>query len=189
MAEIHPVLKNRQSRRHFNGVPPEPEKIEAMLEAFRWAPSSNNRQPWRIIVVRSPEAHKRFDACLSETNLQWATAAPVKMIILGHPEEQPERNGQQRYLLDLGLAIETLLIQGCALGLTAHAMAGWDEEKALANFHVPKPFRVGALFAVGYPGTLDGLHPEVVKKEQAPPARKSPDEIFFWDDFGQKGKA
>ena len=189
MADIHPVLKNRQSRRSFSSQPVEPEKLETLLEAFRWAPSSNNRQPWRIVVVRSPDAHKRFDECLSESNRQWATAAPVKMIILGHPEEQPERNGQQRYLLDVGLAIENLLIQGCALGLTSHAMAGWEEEKVIELFHVPKPFRVAALFAVGYPGKLDELHPDVQKKEQAPPSRKPPEEIFFWDDFGKKGKA
>ncbi|MEK6711366.1 MAG: nitroreductase family protein [Nitrospinota bacterium] len=189
MVEIHPVLKSRQSRRSFSPQPIEPEKLETLLEAFRWAPSSNNRQPWRIIVVRSRDAHRRFDECLSETNLQWATAAPVKMIILGHPEEQPERNGQQRYLLDVGLAIENLLIQGCALGMTAHAMTGWDEAKVLKLFNVPKPFRVAALFSVGYPGKFEDLHPEVQEKEKKPSTRKSQDEIFFWDDFGQKGRA
>ena len=32
---MHPLIKNRRSRRDFNGEPPEPEKLEAMLEAFR----------------------------------------------------------------------------------------------------------------------------------------------------------
>ena len=188
MVEIHPVLRSRQSRRDFNGVPPEPEKVACLLEAFRWAPSSNNRQPWRIIVVRSPEAHEKFAECLNEGNRQWATAAPMKMIILGNPEEQPERFGQQRWLLDVGLAIENLLIQGCELGLTAHAMAGWDEDTVLKIFDVPEPFRVAALFAVGYPGKLEDLHPDVQAKEKKPPTRKPIKEIVFWDDFGKAGK-
>ena len=137
MAEIHPVLKGRQSRRSFSGVPPEPEKLEALIEAFRWAPSSGNKQPWRLIVVRSPEAHVKFDACLIESNRAWAPAAPVKIIILGNPEEQPERFGQDRWLLDCGLATRNMLIQGCDLGLTVHAMGGWEEEPVLKNFNAP----------------------------------------------------
>lgn len=185
---MHPLIKNRRSRRDFNGEPPEPEKLEAMLEAFRWAPSSNNRQPWRVIVVRSKEAHEKFDACLNEGNRQWATAAPIKMVILGNPEEQPARFGQDRWLLDVGMALENLLLQGSDLGLTVHAMAGWDEAKALENFSVPEPFRVAALFAVGYPGKTEDLHPEVRAKENKPPARKDPAEIFFQDSFGQGAK-
>ena len=186
---MHPLIKNRRSLRAFNGVPPEPEKIEALLEAFRWAPSSNNRQPWRVIVVESESAQAKFNECLSEGNLQWATAAPLKMIILGNPEEQPERNGQDRYLLDVGMALENLLLQGSDFGLTVHAMAGWDEPKVLENFGIPAPFRVAALFAVGYPGKTEDLHPEVQAKDNKPPARKDPAEIFFRDAFGKAGKA
>ncbi len=107
---------------------------------------------------------------------------------MGNPEEQPERFGQQRWLLDVGLAIENLLIQGCELGLTAHAMAGWDEDTVLKVFNVPEPLRVAALFTVGYPGKLEDLHPDVQAKEKKPPTRKSLEEIVFWDDFGKAGK-
>lgn len=182
---MHPLIKNRRSLRAFNGVPPEPEKLEALLEAFRWAPSSNNRQPWRVIVVESEEAQAKFNECLNEGNRQWAAAAPLKMIILGNPEEQPERNGQDRYLLDVGMALENLLLQGSDFGLTVHAMAGWDEQKVFESFGIPEPFRVAALFAVGYPGKTEDLHPDVQAKDNKPPARKDPAEIFFLDSFGQ----
>jgi nitroreductase len=29
-------------------------RIYPLLEAFRWAPSSYNRQPWRIVLVTDP---------------------------------------------------------------------------------------------------------------------------------------
>ena len=182
---MHPLIKNRRSLRAFNGVPPEPEKIEAMLEAFRWAPSSGNRQPWRVIVVESESAQEKFNECLSEGNRQWAAAAPLKMIILGNPEEQPGRRGQDRYLLDVGMALENLLLQGSDFGLTVHALAGWDEQKVFESFGIPEPFRVAALFAVGYPGKIEDLHPDVQAKDNKPPARKDPAEIFFRDSFGQ----
>ena len=189
MVDIHPVLKNRKSGIAFSDEPLAPEKLEALLEAFRWAPSSGNKQPWRIIVVKTPEAHRKFDEALGDNNKKWATEAPVKMIILGNPEEQPDRFGQTRWLLDVGLALENMLIQGCDLGLTVHAMAGWDEEKVLKNFNIPEPFRVAALFSVGEPGKVEDLTPEMQEKANRPAVRKPLEEFVFWDDFGKAAKA
>jgi nitroreductase len=187
MVDIHPVLRHRRSGVAFSKQPLEAEKLEAMLEAFRWAPSSRNAQPWRVVVVRTPEAHQKFDEGLSENNQKWATEAPVKMIILGNPEEQPDRNGQNRWLLDVGLALENLLIQGCDLGFTVHALAGWDEATILKNFNIPEPFRVAALFAVGYPGRVEELSEEMQQKANQPAVRKPLTEIVFWDAFGKAG--
>ena len=176
-------LKNRRSKRDFNGVPPKPDELNALLEAFRWAPSGSNKQPWRVIVTQSEESNNAFDECLNEGNRQWAAEAPTKMIILGNPEEQPERNGLQRWLIDVGMALQNLLLQGSALELTVHAMAGWDEEKILEKFKIPAPYRVVALFAVGYPGNFEDLPPEVQEKDKKPSTRKSLSEFVFYDNF------
>ena len=189
MVEILPEIKNRRSSYSFTKAPVSAEMIDTMVEAFRWAPSSANKQPWRLIIVQGEEAHKRHDACLSENNVKWATEAPVKMVIIGSPEEQPDRHGQQRWLLDLGLAIENLLIQGSAMGLAVHAMVGWDEPKLLEAFHVPDTFRVAALFAVGHPGKIEDLSPEMQEKASRPPSRRPVEEIVFWDDFGKSQKS
>ncbi len=111
------------------------------------------------------------------------------MIIIGNPEEQPQRFGMDRWPLDVGLALENLLIQGCDLGLTVHAMAGWDEDKVRANFNIPDPFRVAALFSVGEPGRVEALSEEMQAKANRPAVRKPLEEIVFWDDFGKAGKA
>ena len=187
MADIHPVLRNRTSGISFSKEPLSSEKLELMLEAFRWGPSSANKQPWRIVVVRSPEAHAKFDEGLSDNNKKWATEAPVKMIVIGNPEEQPPRFGQDRWLLDVGLALENLLIQGCDLGLTVHAMAGWDEDTIRKNFNIPDPYRVAALFAVGEPGRFEDLSEEMQAKTSRPNVRKEPGEIFFYDGFDKPG--
>lgn len=49
--EIHPVIKKRWSPRSFQADKPvEPEKLQRIFEAARWAPSSFNEQPWRFVV-------------------------------------------------------------------------------------------------------------------------------------------
>ena len=185
MADIHPLLRNRTSGLSFSPEPLNSKTLETLLEAFRWGPSSRNAQPWRIVVVRTPEAHQKFDDALSENNQKWATQAPVKMIILGNPEEQPDRDGQSRWLLDIGLALENLLLQGCELGLTVHALAGWDENAVLTSFNIPSPFRVAALFAVGHPGKVEELSEELQQRAKQPQVRKPLEEFVFWEAFGQ----
>lgn len=182
--DILDVLRNRRSQRHFNGRPLEQQQIDLLIEAFRWAPSSQNRQPWRLIFAVSPEARAGFDDALSDGNRKWATAAPVKIVMIGTPDEQPDRNGLNAWMLEVGIAIENMLIQGCAIGLTMHAMAGWDEQKLLKSFRIPPPFRVAALGVAGYPGKVEDLPEDVRAKDLAPRVRKAVGEIAFRDAFG-----
>ena len=183
-ADILKPLRERRSDRHFTQRPLEPHVIASLVEAVRWAPSSNNRQPWRLILAQSAEASAKFVDALSDSNKRWAHAAPLKIVLLGNPEEQPDRDGQNRWLLDCGLALENLLVQGYAMGLTAHAMQGWVEQKVLANFNVPAPYRVAALVGVGYRGRVEDLPPDVAEKDLKPRTRRAPGEIAFTDTFG-----
>lgn len=177
------VLINRRSDRHFADRPLEPGVADTLFEAFRWAPSSNNRQPWRLLVAQSPEAVRTWDDALSEGNRAWATVAPLKLVLVGNPAEQADRDGLQCFMLDCGLALENLLVQGCAMGLTAHAMVGWDAGKVTAGFAIPAPMRPVALVAVGYRGRVEDLAPEVREKDLRPRTRRAVDEIVIRDRF------
>ena len=44
--EIHKLLKERWSPRSFSDMPISDNDVHTLLEAGRWAPSSNNIQPW-----------------------------------------------------------------------------------------------------------------------------------------------
>ncbi len=182
--DIHEVLRNRRSERHFDGRPLAQQHLDLLIEAFRWAPSSQNRQPWRLILAESPEARAGFDAALSESNRKWAPAAAAKFVVVGTAEEQPDRNGLNAWMLEAGIAIENMLIQGGAMGLTMHAMAGWDEQKLVQSFRIPPPFRVAALMVAGYPGRVEDLPEDVRAKDLAPRVRKAVGEIAFRDVFG-----
>ena len=50
------LMKARYSVRQYKSTPVEEEKLMAVLEAGRVAPTAANRQPQRIYVVRTPEA-------------------------------------------------------------------------------------------------------------------------------------
>ena len=184
MSKLIDAIRDRRSDRHFANKPLEPEIIEALLDAFRWAPSSNNRQPWRVLIASGAEASRIFDDALSAGNKQWAPMAPLKMVIIGMPDEQPEKNGLQNFMLDMGFAMENMMVQGYAMGLTIHGMAGFDYDKICKGFALPANAKPVALMAAGYRGRVEDLIEEVRAKDLKVRTRKAIAEFTYRDSFG-----
>ncbi len=68
------VLRDRRSTPSFDGQPIPAEDIRAILEAGLSAPSGYNVQPWRFIVVQSPEQKKRLRAsCFNQAKVEEAS--------------------------------------------------------------------------------------------------------------------
>ena len=59
--EFKEVIRNRYSCKKYSGRALEPEKLEAILNAGRLAPTAKNQQEHRIYVLCSPEALAKVD--------------------------------------------------------------------------------------------------------------------------------
>ena len=57
------VVKNRYSCKSYDGRKVEPQKLEAILEAGRLAPTAKNLQEQHIYVVQSDEGLTKIDNC------------------------------------------------------------------------------------------------------------------------------
>ena len=55
MDDLLDIVKTRRSIRRYKREPVPDELLMKIMEAGRWAPSGDNNQPWRFIVVRDPE--------------------------------------------------------------------------------------------------------------------------------------
>jgi nitroreductase len=172
---VHDLIKKRWSPRAFDQREVSGKDLQALLEAARWAASSSNEQPWRFVVATKsdPASHARILDLLVPFNQEWAKHAPVLMIMAA--KKTMSKGGQENaYALhDTGQALANLMLQAIALGLYAHAMAGFDHEKARQVLGIPDDFAVGAAVAVGYHGSLDQLieryrQAEVAKRERKP---------------------
>jgi nitroreductase len=80
---IHDLVRARWSPRAFADRPVARGDILTMLEAGRWAPSSNNAQPWRWILATKDDAdaHATAVGCFSARNQRWARNAPVLIFV------------------------------------------------------------------------------------------------------------
>jgi nitroreductase len=183
---IHDLIKRRWSPRAFSDQQIEAEKLHMLLEAARWAPSSNNEQPWRFIVANKDHETEwnRLLACLVEGNRKWAYRAPVLILSVASLNFQDDSTPNRHALHDTGMAVENLVLQATALGLATHQMAGFDVEKARADLKIPSGYEPVAMIAVGYPGDLAFL-PDRLRERELQPRSRQP--ISEWTFSGQWG--
>ena len=172
----HPIaslIKNRRSLRAYDPRPIEQEKIHSLFEAVRWAPSSSNEQPWMYIYATKdqPELRQKLFDCLNEGNKIWAKDAPLLILSLARKSFQrnDQPNGYAHY--DLGAANSFLSLQAVELGLQLRQMAGYSQARAKALLNIPDTFVLGAMIAVGYPGSPDKLPENLRLRELAPRER------------------
>lgn len=184
---IHDLLRLRWSPRAFSDRRVEPEKLQSLLEAARWAPSCFNEQPWGFIMVTKDnrDEYDRMLGCLIEKNIQWAQRAPVLMISVTrlHFERNGQENRHARH--DVGLATENLVIQAIALGLFVHQMAGFHVEKAREVFNIPEGYEPTTAIALGYLGDPQTLSEEHRIKELSIRTRKPLEDFVFAGCWGQ----
>lgn len=176
---IHELLQRRWSPRAFSERMVESDTLRSLFEAARWAPSSNNEQPWHFIVGTrdEPAGYDRLFSCLKEGNKKWAFRAPVLMLSVARLNFEDEGTPNRHAWHDTGMAALSLSLQATALGLIAHQMAGFDVDKARADLGIPAGFEPVAMIAVGYPGDPAILDERLRQRELAPRERKSAREI------------
>lgn len=105
--EFFEVIRNRRSCRAFTDKPVSGKDIETCLEAARHAPSGTNAQPWRFLVVRSPE--KRAKLAEAGFGQPCLVQAPVITVLMGDRGVFKKRLRRAKELADVGaLSQETL---------------------------------------------------------------------------------
>ena len=193
MADILPALASRRARRAFATTPVPIESQRIIWEAVSLAPSHGNCQPVRLLVAGTPESRARLLQALSKGNREWAGSAPLLLAIAADPahdnvQTNLDESTRELWQFHAGIATGNLLVQATALGLTAHPMAGFDEAAVLAVFAAPPSVRVLAVVAIGYPGEVDSLVPDLRARETAP-QRRLPRDILVANDVWQPRNA
>jgi nitroreductase len=130
----------------------EPE-VQALLAAARVAPSADNLQTWRFIVVREERLRQDLGRAVPGELSSTVEHAPlvivacgVKAIIKGVRSEQPF------VMVDVPIAVVHLLLEAKELGLDCGWTLDVDEVRMREILGIPAEVRVIALLALGRPG-------------------------------------
>ena len=151
----------RQSCRAYDDTKAvEPEKLEAILEAARLAPSACNGQPYHFTVCRGDNAKAVAKACGGVGMNKFAVQAPVCIVVSEMPYVKSAamgarvKNNDYRSI-DIGIATAYLTAEATARGL-ATCILGWlDDQKIREICGLSDPVRL--VITLGYAKEGDKL--------------------------------
>ena len=162
------IARTRQSCRSYDEERPvEQEKLEAILEAARLAPSACNGQPWHITVCRGDLAKEVAPLTKGMGGMnKFAVQAPILLVISEQPYVKAAglaakaKNNDYRSM-DIGIACAYLTAEATAQGLSTCILGWFDDEKVRKLCGIDQPIRL--IITLGYAKEGDVLRKKVRK--------------------------
>jgi nitroreductase len=146
--DISQAIRRRYSCRHYDARPVEQDKLAAVLEAARQAPSAKNLQDWRFVVVTKEATRKRLAAAAN--NQTFLEDAGV-IIIACTASDHVMRCGQAIGPIDVSIALEHMCLQATELGLATCWIGSFYPDKVKPIVGIPEHINIIELLALGYP--------------------------------------
>jgi 3-hydroxypropanoate dehydrogenase len=147
------------------------EQVRAIYDLAKWAPTSMNNQPLRIVLVRSPAARDRLVQTLGEGNKAKTAAAPLVAILAadhsfheklaktfphfpGARDLFAANDAMRAQSADMNgtLQVAYFILAVRAAGLAAGPMTGYDAAALNEAFFAGGEQKVLAVVNVGKPG-------------------------------------
>ena len=178
-APLTALLASRWSPRSYDQTHEiSDQELLSILEAGRWAASSNNGQPWRFSVAkRGTELHEKVVAGLTGFNQSWAPNASVLIVVSIKKSDDGVSHKGNFY--DAGLAVAQMSIQAQAMDLYTHQMGGILHEDLHKSLGLPSDLEVGVVISVGKKAAPEKLEGPAREREIAPRTRLDLSEIVL----------
>lgn len=140
------VMKARYSVRSYKQTPVEPEKLQAVLEAGRVAPTACNNQPQKIYVVQTAEGLERLAKAANIHN------PPLALIICANRDEVWVRPTDQKDTCDIDASIVTdhMMLRATELGLGSLWICMFNSEILRKEFQIPENLVPVNILVLGY---------------------------------------
>lgn len=140
--DLHEFLRTRRSIRRFKPEPVPDSVLERILTTATFAPSAHNRQPWRFVVLTSPESKARLAEAMAaefrrdlegdnlpseeinariEKSRTRLNAAPVVILLCADSSEMDSYPDTKRKKAEYVMTAQSVANAGLQLLLAAHA--------------------------------------------------------------------
>ncbi|MBR5261752.1 MAG: nitroreductase family protein [Oscillospiraceae bacterium] len=158
------IALNRQSCRSYDSSRPvDDEKLLAVLEAARLAPSACNGQPYHFTVCRGDAARQVAEATTGMGMNKFAVDAPVQIVISEMPYCKTAAlgakvKGNDYRSIDIGITTAYLTAEAAVQGLSTCILGWFDDKKIRSICNITHPVRL--VITLGYASEGDPLRPK-----------------------------
>ena len=162
------IARNRQSCRNYDeNREVEQEKLDAILEALRLAPSACNGQPYHVTVCRGQVARDVAAATASMGLNKFAVQAPVMLVLSEMPYVRTAAmgakvKGNDYRSIDIGIAAAYMTAEATAQGLDTCILGWFNDKKIRALCGLEHPAHL--VITLGYAKQGDPLRSKVRKE-------------------------
>jgi nitroreductase len=157
------AVASRREVRRYADRPIPPDVQRRILEAGRVSGSSKNRQPWRFVVVESPEARDRTAAAVWEADNVRGAALVIAVVVAG--------KGPVSF--DAGRAAQNMLLAAWNDGVGACPNGIADQAAMAEAIGLREDDHFATVLSFGYPARaidVAGRTPEewIARKDRRP---------------------
>lgn len=162
--ETRDTIFTRHSIRTFRPEPIPKAILEDILEAGRLAPSAQNRQPWRFIVIQGEDKVKSLSVNCGLIGLAnfFIRTAPCVIIACADTKKATTINAQDYYLVDTAIAFQQMMLMAWDHGIGSCWLAAYSEQKLQEWLDLPKFWRIVGISPFGYPAEKKSIHAKLV---------------------------
>jgi nitroreductase len=148
------LVHHRYSVRDYKPETIDPELLDLVLSAAQYAPTAANRQPFRLIVIKTENKSEELRRIY---NRDWFINAPIVICACGIPEIGWVRADGKSYIdVDIAIVMDHLSLAAADLGLGTCWVASFDVGEARELLQIP-PFADPIVFmSIGYPAEDSG---------------------------------
>jgi nitroreductase len=169
------AIMTRHSVRAYKKDPIPKEVLGTILNAAIAAPSGGNRQPWVFIAICD---RRRIQALVSLS--PGISGMPGAIIAICLDQDLAFKNEDGSMLsmvwMDLGAAMENILLAAHNQGLGACAIGSFYEQGISALLKLPSNLKLALLVSIGFPARpLSG------------PKKRPVEEVVFFEEYGGSG--
>ena len=159
--DVYEAISVRKSVRAFKAKDVPEDVMTRLLEAARRAPSANNLQEWRFVVIRNPDTRERISqaAC----GQSFIATAPVVLACCAETNDHIMTCNQRSYPIDVAIAVDHITLCASAEGLGTCWIGAFYEDQVKEILSIPPHIRVVTLLPIGYP-----QDPTLVEKYRLP---------------------
>ncbi len=180
--ELLTAIRERRSVRKYKSKPVPDEVLMEILDAARLAPSWNNTQVWRFIVVKESETKAKLAETLKPTNPARGAYLDAPIVICaaaqrrlsGYYKGEAATNRGDWFMFDTALAMEHLVLAAWQFGLGTVHVGLFDGAKAEEILKIPEGYSVVSMTPLGYFDEPPGTRP-----------RKPLEEIVYLNRYGE----
>ena len=164
------LFREARTANTFTDEPVTDEQMRAIYDLVKFAPTSMNTQPARIVLIRSGQARERLVAHMSPGNQAKTAAAPLVAVVTADrefheniPQVFPHNPGAKAFFEDAAkrehfsafnatLQLGYFILGVRAAGLSAGPMTGFDGPALEAELFPAGDQKVLAVVNIGHPG-------------------------------------